>query len=216
MILFSQNFITPFILLWRLLVKRGFILFLIAIAISITIFNLTPLGFLLSTLSGIGSFILFKMFFNFVDKTKEEREASAPTKINAKKVVNDGINKLREISNKTRMISNNEVAHKIKEICKTGVEIFDYIKKNPEDVNRIRQFNLYYLDATKTIVLQYVELSSKKNKTAEMEETLKKVEEMLDNIRKTFSNQLENLYEDDLLDLNTEISLLKNTMKLEQ
>lgn len=131
------------------------------------------------------------------------------------KAVKEGLEKLKNLRNNTRMIMNNEIASKIQDICKTGVEIFEYLDKNPEDISKARQFINYYLDATEKIVNQYVELSGRKDKTKEIEESLARVEAMLDSIKETYSKQLHNLLEDDLLDLNTEIKVLEKTMKYE-
>ena len=127
----------------------------------------------------------------------------------------EGVEKLKNIRNNTRMITSNEIASKIQDICKTGFDIFDYIDKNPDDVSKARQFINYYLDATEKIVNRYVELSAKKEKTKEIEDSLKNVETILDSIKETYLKQLQNLLEDDLLDLNTEIKVLEKTMKYE-
>lgn len=133
----------------------------------------------------------------------------------AQKAVKQGMDKLRNIRNRTMTITENDVASRVQEICRTGTEIFDYIQKNPADLKKARQFINYYLDATEKIVNRYVELSGAKNRSAEMEESLKKVEGMLQSINETYRKQLHNLLEDDLLDLNTEIKLLETTMKME-
>jgi len=135
--------------------------------------------------------------------------------IASEKAVKEGIEKLKKLRNNTRMIANNEVASKVQDICRTGSDIFDYLGKNPGDIPKARQFINYYLDATEKIVNQYVELSSRKDKTKEIEDSLKRVEAMLDSIKDTYSKQLHNLLENDLLDLNTEISVLEKTMKFE-
>jgi len=133
----------------------------------------------------------------------------------SEKAVKDGLEKLKNLRNNTRMIINNEVASKVQDICKTGFDIFEYLGKNPGDIPKARQFINYYIDATEKIVNQYIELSARKDKTKEIEESLKKVENMLDSIKDTYSKQLHNLLENDLLDLNTEISVLEKTMKYE-
>lgn len=196
--------------------KRFLILFFIGSVIFATCWQFTTLGFFLSSLSGIGGMILMGSVLKLFDRAKQSRDESRPTPEKAAgEVVKEGIEKLRQISNYTRMIQSNDVAGKIREICKVGVEIFDDIKKNPNKINKIRQFTNYYLDATRKIIGQYVELSSKPNKTQEVEQAIQKVEGMLDLIKQTFDRQLANLLEDNLLDINTELTVLKNTMKME-
>lgn len=135
--------------------------------------------------------------------------------IQVEKAVKEGGERLRGIRAQTRLIADNAIASKIQDICKTGLDIYDYIQKNPDDLTKAKQFINYYLDATEKIVKQYVELVSKKDKSSEIEAAIKNVENVLDSIKETYTKQLHNLLEDDLLDLNTEIKVLEKTMKLE-
>ncbi len=195
---------------------RNFVIFLLGLAAFIVCLKFTPIGFWLSLIVGTGSLILLGSLSKFL--RRESSSSSGPVtheEVKASEVVKKGMNSLREISNQTRFIRNNEVAGKIREICRIGVEIFDEIKREPKDLRKARQFINYYLDTTEKIVKRYVELSSKKESNPEIEETMKKVEESLDSIKDTYQKQLNNLLEDDLLDINTEIEVLKKTMKLE-
>ncbi len=199
--------------------KRIAGLFLLGTALFVICFKLTPPGilwFFISSLAGFAGMMFVRYILKVIDKKKKEGAAGfTPDQKTAEEVAKEGFEKLRQISNQTRMIANNDVAAKIKDICKVGIKIFDEIKKNPDNVKKARQFTIYYLDATKKIVDQYVDLSNKKELTDDIGPTLTKIEEMLDSIKATFEKQLAHLIEDDLLDLNAEITVLKNTMKLE-
>ncbi|HNW27188.1 MAG TPA: 5-bromo-4-chloroindolyl phosphate hydrolysis family protein [Spirochaetota bacterium] len=196
--------------------KRFFILFLVGTAIFAACWQFTVLGFLLSSVAGVAGMMLLGSALKLYDRTKRKREEGRPAPEKAAgDLVRDGMEKLRQISNTTRMIQSNDVAARIREFCKVGVEIFDYIKKNPGKINKVKQFTNYYLDATKKIIEQYVELSGRRDRTPEIEQALQKVEGMLDLIKQTFDRQMANLLEDNLLDINTELTVLKNTMKME-
>ncbi len=171
---------------------------------------------MLSLLVGI---LVYYVSYRVMKKIMTKKNTSAagdPFKaIAAEKALKEGMEKLKNLRNSTRMITDNATAGKVVDICRTGAEIFDYLDKNPGDLPKARQFLNYYLDATEKIVMQYVELSGRKDKTKEIEDSLKRVENMLDSIKETYSKQLHNLLEDDLLDLNTEITVLEKTMKFE-
>jgi 5-bromo-4-chloroindolyl phosphate hydrolysis protein len=197
-------------------VKRFFILFLTGTAIFAACWQFTVLGFLLSSIAGIAGMMLVGSAFRVYDRTRLNRAKEQPASEKAAvDLVREGMEKLRQISNTTRMIQSNEVAGRIRDICKVGVDIFDYIKKNPGRINKVKQFTNYYLDTTKKIIEQYVELSGRGDRTPEIGEALQKVEGMLDLIKQTFDRQMTNLLEDKLLDINTELTVLKNTMKME-
>ncbi len=174
-------------------------------------------SYLLSFLIGVlVYYLVYKILKAIIPGKGTDKPLSDPFKaIAGEKAVKEGLEKLRNLRNKTRMITSNEVATKVQDICKTGADIFDYLGKNPGDISKARQFINYYLDATEKIVNQYVELSARKDKTPEIEDSLKKVESILDSIKDTYSKQLQNLLENDLLDLNTEITVLEKTMKYE-
>lgn len=146
---------------------------------------------------------------------KSEIKGDPFRSIQVEKTVKDGSERLRNIRSQTRLISDNEVAGKIQDICKTGLDIFDYIQKNPDDLTKARQFINYYLDTTEKIVNKYVDLISKKERSSDIDAAISNVENVLDSIKETYSKQLHNLLEDDLLDLNTEIKVLEKTIKLE-
>ncbi len=198
--------------------KKGFLLFLLGTAVFAALFRFTPLGFLLSSLAGIAVMMAAHYTVKAVRTAASsggntgERQAAA----NAETVAAEGMKKMRAISGSARLIRSNAVAGQIREICRTGARIFEYLGKHPEDMGKARQFVNYYVDATKNIVDQYVELSGKKDMTQEIETALGKVEGMLSSIGDTYRRQLAHLYEDDLLDLNAEITLLKKTMELEK
>jgi 5-bromo-4-chloroindolyl phosphate hydrolysis protein len=135
--------------------------------------------------------------------------------VQVEKAVKEGSERLRNIRSQTRLIADNKIAGKIQDICKTGLDIYDYIQKNPDDLTKAKQFINYYLDTTEKIVNKYVELVSKKERSSEIDAAISNVENVLDSIKETYSKQLHNLLEDDLLDLNTEIKVLEKTIKLE-
>jgi hypothetical protein len=175
-------------------------------------------AFLVAFLLGLAAFILARRFLRTTfDSNKEDDQPAdkSPAGEKAKKAYDEGIKVLTRIRNKTRMIKSNEAARKIQDICKVGIEIFDEVKKNPSDLRKIKTFINYYMDSTEKIINQYVDLSNRKEVTPDVKESLDKVEGLLDQIKETFDKQLSSLLEDDLLDLNVELEVLKKTMKHE-
>jgi 5-bromo-4-chloroindolyl phosphate hydrolysis protein len=179
-------------------------------------FKYTILGFWLSLTAGVAAIILLKFIIKLFNKfIKPKTQDNTPLDKIAQEVVREGMEKLRQISSYTRTIRSNEIAKKIKDICLVGVEIFDDIKKSPNDVKKVKLFTNYYLDATTKIIKEYAELSGRINHNPDIKTTLEKIEGTLDSIKQTFDKQLANLLEDDLFDINTELTVLKNTMKME-
>ncbi len=199
-----------------------FLRFLISLILAVVSFKVFysrfPMGFLSFLISILAFYVVWKILkFLFGNNPSKSEKDSLKERLNERQVKlhGEGVEKLKTVKNKIHLIRNNAVAQKVKNICKKGFEIFDYLKQHPEDFKKARQFINYYLDTTEKIVSQYVELSDKQRENKDLQETLEKVESVLDSIEATYEKQLQNLLEDDLLDLNTEIEVLKKTIQME-
>jgi len=198
------------------MILRFFLSLLIATASSYIFYDYIYHKIVLAVLIWIIMYIVsWRMLKSVYNRNAKKAPGFRFKSVEAEKAVIGGIEKLRNIRNLTLKITSNDVAKQIQDICKTGAEIFEYIRENPEDLKKAKQFIDYYLDTTEKIVNSYVQLSSAQEKSAGVNASLKKVEETLSSIDATYKKQLHNLLEDDVLDLNTEIKVLETTMKLE-
>lgn len=192
-----------------------FLLSAIAATASFLFLKTLISGFLSFLVALLVYFISYR-FIRYLTIRKESKPADKGMKNqDHDRIISGSIEKLRQIRNSTIEIQNNEAADKIKNICKTGFEILEYLKKNPEDMKKGARFLNYYLETTEKIVNRYKELSMKKEKSPDIEKAAHEVESILDSIHETYKKQLNNLLEDDLLDLSVEIKVLEKTMKLE-
>jgi len=178
--------------------------------------------FLKTLISGFLSFLIALLVYlitykllTLIGTLKNNPEKSPLQNNSIDETVSESLKKLRQIRSSTILIKNNESAAKIKDICSTGIEIMDHLKKNPQDLRKAKPFLNYYLVTTEKIVNRYTELCGKKDRSGEIEQAILNVESVLESINETYKKQLKNLLEDDLLDLNVEISVLEKTMKLE-
>jgi len=186
-----------------------------SILVIIAVNKLLTGGIMWPLLSGIAGFILMHRFIAQIQKRVKTGKGLSPAHIKAAETAERGMEQIRRIRTQTMKIKDNTVAGKIKEICAIGTEILSDIRENPRDLRRAKPFTTYYLDAFEKIVTMYVDLSRKKELNPAITASLARAENLLDQIRGTYKKQLANLLEDDILDLNTEISLLEKTMKLE-
>lgn len=198
---------------------RSFISILAGIGFFIALKTFLGYGTILAMLLALLGFIALRIAWPKEKKDAQTKlEVSADAGINpreAQRVIDECTDKVREIRAMTIRIRDNAVAEEVRGIARAAMNIVDNFRKDPKDIKRARQFVNYYLDATVKIVTRYVELSNAQVVTPEVEKSLKKVEEIVQSIRKTFEKQHEMLLQDDLLDLDTEVEVLKKTMKLE-
>ncbi|MFA5519864.1 MAG: 5-bromo-4-chloroindolyl phosphate hydrolysis family protein [Spirochaetota bacterium] len=191
-----------------------FLLSLIAGTITFIYLKEMISGFLSFLIACLVYFLIYRLIKRITNKSKTPITKTVKNP-DTDETIRRGFQKLKQIRNSTVMIKNNESAAKIKEICTTGFEILEHLRKYPEDLKKAKPFLNYYLVTTEKIVNRYTELCSKKEKSEEVEKAIENVEAVLYSISETYKKQLNNLLEDDLLDLSVEISVLEKTMKLE-
>jgi 5-bromo-4-chloroindolyl phosphate hydrolysis protein len=129
--------------------------------------------------------------------------------------IRDGRLQIAELRSVGQRVSNPLVQFKVKQIADVADKIIDDIRKDPGDLKAARPFLNYYLDSTVKILERYAELSAKKILDKDVQLSLKRVEGLLDSIRLAFHKQLAKLLENDMLDLDTEMSVLEKTIQLE-
>ena len=127
----------------------------------------------------------------------------------------EGSEKISELKSLSPRISDSAIRSKFDGIVGAAENIVDDLKKNPRDIRAARQFLNYYLDATITIVTHYADLSEKGLTTSDIQDSLRKVESMLDTIHTAFEKQHARLLQNDVLDLDAEMSLLRQTIQME-
>jgi len=126
-----------------------------------------------------------------------------------------GRSKLNSLQNLAFRISKPEARKKVDAISDLVARILDDIKQDPKDLSAARQFLDYYLEATVKVVDSYVNLASRINPDPETKAACERVEGELETIRAAFEKQLQILLENDVLDLDVELSVLKRTIQLE-
>lgn len=142
-------------------------------------------------------------------------ELDAETKDYQEKTIWEGYQNLGQIGRCIDQITAAPVRVKADRIRQSITKILDYLKKNPGKVKQAHSFFTYYLETTGLILQKYLELSGQQLNDPEIAGTLQKVEGLLDTLADSFDKQLSRLMENEVMDLESEISLLESTIKSE-
>lgn len=148
-----------------------------------------------------------------VFRTKRRLAAEKPADLDS--ALFEGKRKLEEIRSIGKRIRDTEIRAKIEAIGESVEKILAEVKRDPGDLKLARQFLSYYLDATINILNKYTTLSSQKLADSGINASLSRTEEMLDTINQAFGKQLARLLSNDVMDLDTELSLLEQTIRME-
>jgi 5-bromo-4-chloroindolyl phosphate hydrolysis protein len=123
--------------------------------------------------------------------------------------------RLAEIHELRKKIVKPDIKTKVSEITETIENIMDVFIERPASLKTAKRFTDYYLDATIKILKKYNELAGYAVKSPTINTGISKAETAMDTIRDAFSNLFFRLKEDDLMDLNTEIKVLENEIKMD-
>ncbi len=183
----------------------GFLVFLFKLQSSVTV----------AVAVGVLCFIAVHLILSKSGNASLPNPVKIPRNEAAECVIQEAEEKVNKIRYFGSKIANRNVKLKADAICGLAAKIFDDIRKDPRDVKPAKKFLGYYLDATANILEKYLDISEKQLASAEVNERLRKSEETLEMIRAAFERQLTRLTENDIMDLDSEISVLQNTLKME-
>lgn len=132
-----------------------------------------------------------------------------------KEVVREAERKLSTLRDLRRQIKNAAVQRQLTTICTIGDNILTAVKKNPAAAVSAKQFSGYYLDSTITIVQRYRDLTAHTTYSDDAQERVANVERMLTQIEQTFEQQLSHILREKMLDLDTELAVLQETIDID-
>lgn len=122
---------------------------------------------------------------------------------------------LNDIKKATASITEPDVRANAEKLYDTGKKILEYLNENPGKVKLARRFFTYYLDTASRLLTRYVDFSKTGLRSGEVTGILEKTEESLPLLNSAFEKQFANLMEGELLDVESDIELLRTTLKME-
>ena len=118
-----------------------------------------------------------------------------------------------QISNISKQIEDKEVVENIEQICDISNKIIDTLSKNPNKLRQARNFLNYYLPVTIKILTRYDEIENQRLNTTESKEFMESVKKMTEKIKNAFNEQLNNMYQTEMIDTDAEIKVFESMLK---
>lgn len=109
-------------------------------------------------------------------------------------------------------IPGQEISEKLDKLEKVTSKVFWYVEQHPEKLSDIQNFMSYYLPTTLKLVNAYREFGEKTEQSQEIQYAQSEILHILDTINLAFANLLNSLYEEDILDITTDISTLEKVL----
>ena len=149
-----------------------------------------------------------------LEKAREQARTAAAKKSygpDIDPIIAEGNRALSEMGRLYMSIKDPEVRQKINEIMRITDKITQDAIADPSDIPQIKKFMNYYLPTTIKLLNAYDRMSSQGIEGENLDRSMKSINEMLDQAIVAYKKRLDSLFENQALDIETDIEVM-NTM----
>ena len=150
------------------------------------------------------------------NEEKENAEDSTNTEKNElSSVIELGEKYVSEIESINYSLRGNNICTKLDQMLTIIRNIFDNIKNNPDNLPLVKKFLNHYLPTTLKLVKAYKDLNDQSIEGENIRKAKNEIEKSIDLINTAFKNLLDDLFEDVVLDVSSDISVLETLFNQE-
>ena len=113
----------------------------------------------------------------------------------------------------SKQLEDRELIANVQDICNTSNKIIDTLSKNPGKLSQVNNFINYYLPVTIKILQRYDEIENQKLNSEESQKFMKSVRDMIAKIKEAFHEQLNNMYQAEIIDTDAELKVFEEMLK---
>ena len=128
-------------------------------------------------------------------------------------LVEKGQEMLSQIRQENDLIPDVDLSAQMEQLDNVAGRIFRTVAEQPGKAPQIRRFMDYYLPTTLKMLQGYRKMDERKVSGANAEATRAQIRQAMDVVVKAFDKQLDALYQDDMLDLSTDIEVMETMLK---
>lgn len=131
------------------------------------------------------------------------------------RMITEGYDYLRQLRIANDVIEDETLSAQMDRMEETCGKIFDFVAENPKKAGQIRRFMQYYLPVTLKLLNSYYKLSRQGIAGENISTTMFHIEGMMHTIMTAFDKQLDALFQDEALDISTDITVLEGMLRQE-
>ena len=148
------------------------------------------------------------------ERKKEELEKD-PVQRELLQIVTEGQNYVNKIRTLNDEILGEDISKQLDQMEAIIASIFDVVKRKPEKRSELRKLMQYYLPMTIKVVTSYRDFENEIVPSEQIEEGKKEIKETLDKVISAFTALREKLFQEDVLDVSTDLDVLEAMMSQE-
>ena len=169
--------------------------------------------FLMAVLSGVTYFLSRKRFCP--KPVKEVEEAPPPEEDKVSSLLREGREAAENMKTLQKTVRNPAVAEKVGEIASLTEQIFEDLVKDPADYEQVKRFSHYFLPTTEKLLSSYVQCEAQDEAGENIRAMKERIEGVLDATADAYRKQLDSLFANEALDVETDITVLETMLKRE-
>lgn len=127
----------------------------------------------------------------------------------------DAQDDMRTIYNASQSVRDQGVKDKALKLHQLGNSILSYLSENPGKIGSARRFFTYYLDTGAGILDKYMRLARTNPNSSQVQQLTPQTAQAMDILHDAFMGQFNKLMQNELIDVEADIRLLENTLKME-
>ena len=127
-------------------------------------------------------------------------------------LIEEGRRRLDNLVVTNAKIPDVDISAKLDRMVTAGEEIYKLLERDPSKAQAVRKFMNYYLPTADKLMASYRLMKESENPGENITQAMQSVENSLSMIADAFEKQLNNLYSDKKLDIETDIEVLETMM----
>ena len=147
-----------------------------------------------------------------MEKQKIEKD---PVQKEVMQLITDGNRYVKEIRRLNDEILGEDISNQLDKIEEIISSIFEIIKRKPEKRTELRKLMQYYLPMTVKVVTSYRDFENERVQSKQLEDSKMEIRETLDKVIIAFETLREKVFQEEVLDVSTDLDVLEAMMSQE-
>ena len=149
------------------------------------------------------------------ERVKEEPviQVGTPEDQRAKEVVAGGLDLLSQIAAEREQIDEFVMTRRLKDLDELVRKMLQTVVDDPNEASRMRKFMSYYLPTTLKLLASYAKFEEAGIEGENLSRAQERIEETMDALIKGFDKQLDDLYRNEAMDIDSDIRVMENMLR---
>lgn len=182
-------------------------------------YNVFPQGHISEDMTYfLGSDELYDTYTNAINNRNQEqinRQNESDDDKNIRETLETGDKFIEEIRDSRNQLTDSEMIQKLETTELIVSKIFDRIEEKPELMAQARKFIHYYLPLTLKLVNSYEDFNTQGIETENIKKSKQEISKTIDTINKAFYKLYSGFFDNDIIDINSDISVLHTMLSQE-